>query len=101
MKANNGKMNELRKNGPETVAETRELASEDLEKTSGGTAFTAGGYNFNYRIHHPIACPKCLKDGEFTGNEQQKEYLFGLFSKTQGQFHCRDCNETWWASIDK
>ena len=101
MKKDELKMNEPRKNGPEAGAEASELVPEELQKSSGGTVFTAGNYKFNYHIHNQDCCPTCMKKGEFTGNEQEKEYLFGLWSKRQGQFYCNDCNKFWWGFIDK
>ena len=81
-----------------SVTGTQELTPEDLDKTAGGTAITAGGYNFNYRLHHPTACPSCLQEGKFTGVEDEQEHFFGLWSEHVGQFHCKDCNTYWWVS---
>ena len=79
-----------------TKTETQELSPDEMEGVAGGMAVTAGGYIFNYRLHHPTACPDCLAEGEYTGQDRDEEWLFGLFCRHQGQFRCNKCNTTWW-----
>ena len=53
-----------------------ELDLEDIGKVNGGTAFTAGNYNYNYHLSHPTACIDCLEEGYFTGREREDYYFF-------------------------
>ena len=71
-----------------------ELDLEDIGKVNGGTAITAGNYNWNYHLSHPTACINCLKEGYFTGREREDYYFFDLFSKHELLYRCDRCNIT-------
>ena len=73
-----------------------ELDLEDIGKVNGGTAITAGNYNWNYHLSHPTACINCLKEGYFTGREREDYYFFDLFSKHELLYRCDRCNNEWW-----
>lgn len=79
-----------------TLDLAEELGIEELGQVSGGTAFTAGNYNYNYHISHPTCCMYCLKEGYFTGNEREDYFFFGLFSHHQLEYRCDACNRVWW-----
>lgn len=79
-----------------TLNLAEELGLEDISLVNGGTAFTAGNYNYNYHLSHPTSCIKCLKEGYFTGEEREDYFFFGLFSKHQLMYRCDDCNNEWW-----
>lgn len=75
-----------------------ELDLEDIGKVNGGTAFTAGNYNYNYHLSHPTACIDCLEEGYFTGREREDYYFFDLFSTHQLLYRCDRCNNEWWVN---
>ena len=79
-----------------TLNLAEELGLEDISLVSGGTAFTAGNYNYNYHLSHPTSCIKCLNEGYFTGEEREDYFFFGLFSKHQLRYRCDGCNNEWW-----
>ncbi|MDO4422820.1 MAG: hypothetical protein Q4C15_12365 [Eubacteriales bacterium] len=79
-----------------TLNLAEELGLEDISLVSGGTAFTAGNYNYNYHLSHPTSCIKCLNEGYFTGQEREEYFFFGLFSNHQLMYRCDDCNNEWW-----
>jgi hypothetical protein len=98
MSSNKNTIQEEKMNNTETTTLdlAEELGIEDISQVSGGTAFTAGTYNFNYHISHPTCCMNCLKEGYFTGNEREDYFFFGLFSHHQLEYRCDACNQVWW-----
>ena len=75
-----------------------ELSPDQLEKVSGGTAFTAGTPKFNYHITNPTSCFYCKIEGRFTGEVRERDSC-GVNADTERKYHCDKCGDEWWAVI--
>lgn len=62
-----------------------------LEDVAGGTAFTAGSYNYNWAIQ----CPGHLTKSYRTGREKE-EPVFFFWSQHMIEYYCPDCQQSWW-----
>ncbi|MCR4688687.1 MAG: hypothetical protein K5745_03945 [Saccharofermentans sp.] len=88
----------MRKATMNKTEDTKAITLVDMNEVVGGTAFTVGTYGFNRQFTHPEDCPKCYEPGYYTGRGRENYFLFGLFSKHQGEFRCDRCNYTWWVN---
>ncbi|MCR5340475.1 MAG: hypothetical protein K6E60_03930 [Saccharofermentans sp.] len=68
-----------------TLDLAEEPGIEEISQVSGGTAFTAGNYNYNYHISHPTCCMNCLKEGYFTVTLTQFDSK-GRFNRNEAAF---------------
>ena len=72
-----------------------QLSADDLENVAGGTCFTAGTPSQD-RLW---SCPTDCRNKYLTGNEKE-EPLFFFWSRHMKEYHCPDCNSTWWEHED-
>ena len=84
---------EIKEAAVQLASEAQPLNPDQLDNVDGGTCFTAGSYDYN----RALFCPTTHANAYRTGNERE-DSIFFFWSRHQIEYHCSDCNYTWWVT---